>query len=114
MGKENRVLVAVIYGSVTRRKEVRDIDIVVYVKPSMSLRDFLKIEAELEREIGIPVDLVLIDCAPPKLVYKALTRGVRVVSRSSILYNMLVVQALAQIQDIQIKLGTIKLVSSPL
>lgn len=105
--KEDRVLVAVVYGSATRREEVRDIDIAIYAKPDIPFKKFLNIEAELEREIGVPVDLVPIDWAPPKLVYKALTEGVKVVSKSSILYNALVTQALAQIQDMQIKLSTI-------
>ena len=106
--KEDRVLVAVIYGSAIRREEVRDIDIAIYAKPDIPLKEFLKIEAKLEREIGVPVDLVSIDKAPPKLAYKALTSGVKVVSRSSILYNTLVTQALAHMQDIQIKLSTMK------
>ena len=106
--REDRVLVAVIYGSAIRRKEVRDIDIAIYAKPDISLKEFLKIEAELEREIGIPVDLVSIDKVPPKLAYKALTSGMKVVSRNSMLYNTLVAQALAHIQDIQIKLSSTK------
>ena len=106
--REDRVLVAVIYGSAIRRKEVRDIDIAIYAKPDISLKELLKVEAELEREIGVPVDLVSIDKVPPKLAYKALTSGVKVVSRSSMLYNTLVAQALAHIQDIQIKLSSTK------
>jgi len=56
--KDDRVLVAVVYGSAIRREEVRDVDIAVYAKPDMSLKEFLRIEAELEREVGVPVDLV--------------------------------------------------------
>jgi len=111
--REDRVLVAVIYGSATRRERVRDVDIAVYARPDMPLREFLRIEAELEREIGVPVDLVPLDRVPPKLAYKALTSGVRAVSRSPALYSALVAQALAHVQDVQIKLSTVKRLPSP-
>jgi len=106
--REDRVLVAVVYGSATRRERVRDIDIAIYAKPDMPLREFLRIEAELEREIGVPVDLVPLDRVPPELAYKALTSGVKAVSRSPVLYSALVAQVLAHMQDVQIKLSTVK------
>ncbi len=86
--------IAVLFGSITRRRKVRDVDIAVYAS-SFTLKELLKLEARLEREIGAPVDLVQLDLAPPKLVYEALTKGVKIVSRDSELYNSFITLSLA-------------------
>jgi len=67
------------------------------------LRDLLKLEAKLEREIGIPVDLALFDQVSPRLAYKALVRGIKILSRNNVLFNALTTLAIAQIQDTQVK-----------
>ena len=100
--KEDNVLIAIIYGSALRRKIVRDLDILIYA-PGIALRDLLKLEAKLEREIGIPVDLALFDQVSPRLAYKALAGGVKILSRNNILFNALTTLAIAQIQDTQVK-----------
>ena len=72
---EKHVKIAVLYGSATRRKLVRDIDIAVYMEPEPTLKQLLILEAKLEREIKIPVELRLITHLHPETAYKALTRG---------------------------------------
>jgi len=106
--KEDKVLIAVIFGSATRRKRVRDIDIAVYLKPKYTLKELLLLEAKIEKILKVPVDLVPLDQASLKLAYKALAKGIKVVVKDPLLYSSLLTYALGQIQDMRIKLNSIK------
>jgi len=104
---EKHVKIAVLYGSATRRKLVRDIDIAVYMEPEPTLKQLLILEAKLEREIKIPVELRLITHLHPETAYKALTKGVKIVVKDPLLLNALTTMMLGQIQDMKIKYKTI-------
>lgn len=106
--KEDKVLIAVIFGSATRRNRVRDIDVAVYLKPKYTLKELLLLEAKIEKILKVPVDLVPLDQASLKLAYKALAKGIKVVVKDPLLYSSLLTYALGQIQDMRIKLNSIK------
>lgn len=52
------VRLAWLFGSITRRDSVRDIDIAIYTEPELSFKEYLNLNAEIELELGLPVDLV--------------------------------------------------------
>jgi predicted nucleotidyltransferase len=52
------VKIAVLFGSITRRNVVGDVDVGVYLDPQPRLRDLIKISNLFEDALGIPVDLV--------------------------------------------------------
>lgn len=64
---------------------------------------------ELERAINVPVDLVPLDRVDPRLQYRILMEGLPIVVRDRNLYDKLVLLALGQIRDIEIKLRTCSL-----
>jgi len=98
------LVIAVLFGSVLRRRFVRDIDVVVYFRSEESLRDITHLAGMLEDELGLPVDVVPLRRAPPKLKLKALLDGVRLIVRDNKLYWMLVSQAFSETSDMELKL----------
>jgi predicted nucleotidyltransferase len=101
------LVIAVLFGSVLRRRFVRDIDVVVYFRSEESLRDITHLTGMLEDELGLPVDVVPLRRTPPKLKLKALLDGVRLIVRDNKLYWMLVSQAFSETSDMELKLDEI-------
>lgn len=54
---EKEVTLAWLFGSLTRRNRISDIDLAIYSKPELPFEDFLNLNAQIELELGIPVDL---------------------------------------------------------
>jgi predicted nucleotidyltransferase len=67
LAKEKKVKTAWIFGSFTKSNTVRDIDIAVNTDPDFSFAEYLSLNAHLELEIGLPVDLMEIKKAPQSL-----------------------------------------------
>jgi hypothetical protein len=59
----------------------------------------------VEDEFGLPVDIVPLRRAPPRMRLKALLNGVVLVVRDNNLYWLLVSQALAEATDMETKPG---------
>jgi predicted nucleotidyltransferase len=74
------VELAVVFGSFLNGKEFRDVDVAVYSE-GLDLEDLLKLGAELELELGVPVDLVPLDQLSPKFRLEVLRRGLVVVEK---------------------------------
>jgi hypothetical protein len=98
------VRVAVLFGSVLRRASVRDLDVGVFLDPEPDLKRFIAMANTLEDALGMPVDVVPLERAPPKLRLKALLRGVRLVVRDSRLYAFKLSEALSEAMDVDLKL----------
>lgn len=75
LAKDERVKFALLFGSFTRRGSVRDIDIAIYAEPELAFKDFLDLNAQIELELGIPVDLVDIAKVPASLKENILRNG---------------------------------------
>jgi len=58
LAKEERIKLAVLFGSATRRSYFRDIDVAIEASPRFSFRELLNLNAQIELEIGVSVDLV--------------------------------------------------------
>ena len=101
------VEIAVLFGSALRRKTVRDIDIgvVLSVEPSLSLIN--KIASTLESELRVPVDIVILNEAPPLLRFKALVEGVKIIVKDVVKYYYMITETFMELEDMKEKLNTL-------
>jgi len=69
------VLFAYLHGSFLRGEGYRDVDVAVYVDPG-KVEDFieyeLRLSVSLENILGIPVDVKILNSAPPAFRYRVL------------------------------------------
>ncbi|ABL78675.1 nucleotidyltransferase domain-containing protein [Thermofilum pendens] len=100
--KRSDVAVAVLFGSALRRRKVRDIDIAVHA--DWSLEELLEATAELEKELGTPVDIVPLPNAPPQVRLKALAEGLPITVKNHALYTELLKEAIGETRDMEAKL----------
>ncbi len=98
------VKIAVLFGSALTSNLVRDLDVGVYMDGEPDFKRVIEIGGVLEDSTGIPVDVVPLDKAPPRLRLKALSKGVRLVARDSKLYAILLSEALSEAMDVDLKL----------
>jgi predicted nucleotidyltransferase len=70
-----RVKLAWLFGSLTRRDSVRDIDVAIQAEPELTFGEFLDLGAQIELELGVPVDLVEISKVPASLKENILRNG---------------------------------------
>jgi len=98
------VRVAVLFGSVWRRKLVRDLDVGLVADPELNLKELVKVSNFIEDRLGIPIHLVPLKGAPPKLRLKALSSGRRLIVKDSKLYAFLLSEALSETVDVDLKL----------
>ena len=75
LDREKRIRLAILFGSVTRRNYVRDIDLAIHDMPELSFKELLNLNAEIELELGIPVDLVKLSNLPASLKVNILKNG---------------------------------------
>lgn len=75
LAKEEQVKLALLFGSLTRRDSVRDIDLAIHAEPELAFKEFLYLNAQIELELGIPVDLVEIAKVPASLKESILKNG---------------------------------------
>jgi len=73
---EERIKLALVFGSLTTRQSVRDVDICIYSAPTIDFNRLLDINARVELEIGIPVDISELSNLPPSIRIKVLRHGV--------------------------------------
>jgi len=104
--EERGALVVVIFGSVLRRRHVRDVDIAVKFGREVGLEEWLAMGAELEELLGVPVDLVPLDEAPPWVRLEALAGGLPVLVKDWALYAELLKRAMGDAMDMDFKLGS--------
>ena len=101
------VKIAVLFGSVLRRCYVRDVDLGVYMDPEPDLKGFIAFCNMIEDVLGIPVDVVPLKNAPPKLRLKALLMGRRLIVRDNKLYAYLLSETLSEVVDVDLKLRNV-------
>ena len=93
LGRDDRILLAVIFGSFVELESFRDIDIAVYAV-GMELREIFELSARLEEEVKVPVDLL--QELSPSFRHYILVNGL-VVERVAGLYEALISQALDEL-----------------
>ncbi|MEM2122272.1 MAG: nucleotidyltransferase domain-containing protein [Candidatus Bathyarchaeia archaeon] len=96
--------IALLFGSASRRMIARDVDVGVVMEPELDLKSLIALANKLEDMLGIPVDLVPLRKASPKLKLKALLEGFKVIVRDPGLYASLLSEALSEVMDLDLKL----------
>jgi predicted nucleotidyltransferase len=76
--KEEQIQQAWVFGSFTRRDSVRDIDVAIRAEPELTFKEYLNLNAQIELELGVPVDLVEIAKAPAPLKENILKNGTKI------------------------------------
>jgi predicted nucleotidyltransferase len=76
LAKDKRIQLAIAFGSLTTRDYVRDIDICISSNPKLNLKELLDLNAKIELELGIPVDLVELANMPATLQTSILRKGI--------------------------------------
>ncbi len=75
IANQREIEAAWLFGSISRRDSVRDIDLAIQSEPKMTFKDFLGLNAQIELELGIPVDMIEIDETPKSLKENILKKG---------------------------------------
>jgi len=90
--REDKVLLAIVFGSFTALESFRDIDVAVYSLDT-SLDYIAKLGAKLELELGIPVDVVPITELDPYFKRSILTKGRVILEKAPGIYEALLREA---------------------
>jgi predicted nucleotidyltransferase len=69
------IKLAWLFGSITRRDSIRDVDVAIYADPELPFKQFLRLGAEIEGLIRMPADLVEVNQVPPTLKNNILKNG---------------------------------------
>ncbi len=78
LSKERKIKSAWVFGSFTENGGARDIDVAIDAKPELSFKEYLDLNARLELEVRVPVDLVEIAKTPPQLKANILKNGTKI------------------------------------
>jgi len=92
LAREDKVLLAIIFGSFTTLESFRDIDVAVFSLDT-SLDYIAKLGAKLELELGIPVDIVPITELDPYFKRSILTKGRVILEKAPGIYEALLREA---------------------
>ncbi|MGB9684806.1 MAG: nucleotidyltransferase domain-containing protein [Candidatus Bathyarchaeales archaeon] len=76
VARNKRIKLAIIFGSITTRDYVRDIDICISSNPKLSFKELLDLNAKMELELGMPVDMVELENLPKSLQASILKNGI--------------------------------------
>ncbi len=72
---ERRIKLVIVFGSLTRRNSVRDIDLCILAEPALDFKELLNLNAQIELELGMSIDLVQLTSLPPSLRTEILKNG---------------------------------------
>lgn len=89
LANEPRIKIALLFGSVTRREYVRDIDLCINAITNLGLKELLNLNAQIELELGLPVDMVELSTLPPSLKLRILREGILVKGTKTEQLNLL-------------------------
>lgn len=78
LAEEERVQSAWLFGSFTREGSIRDIDLAIHAEPELAFKEYLDLNARLELELRIPIDLVEITKAPSTLQENIRKKGIQI------------------------------------
>jgi len=110
--KEDRIILAVVYGGFLRSEVFRDVDLAVFtgysVSPSEEVEFCETFSRRLERAVGFPLDVRLLDYAPPGFRLSVLREGKVLLERRACLSVDLRAAASREIADIRAKRAMIR------
>ncbi len=95
LDKRSEIILSIIYGSILHSSYFRDIDIAIYISDKV---DYLNYKFELERaisdEIGYPVDVKVLNYAPPWFIKRVIEKGRVVIEKKPLFLVKLYKKAL--------------------
>jgi predicted nucleotidyltransferase len=86
---EKRIKLAILFGSLTRRNYTRDIDICIHASPALRFNELLDLNAQIELELGVPVDLMELSCLPSSLRANILRSGIPIKGTKALQHQLL-------------------------
>jgi predicted nucleotidyltransferase len=89
LAKEKRIQLAIIFGSITRRNNIRDIDICIHSAPTLNFQELLNLNAQIELDLGIPVDLVELTALSQSFRVNILKNGTLIKGQKTLLNQLL-------------------------
>jgi len=99
LGKRREVVLVVVFGSFLKDYPFRDIDVAIYAAPLEDSLDYkLRLEEELEEVISYPIDVVVLNDAPPWFMKKVLEEGRPIVVKQPLLLEKLYLKAIDEEQ----------------
>ncbi len=103
----NNVLLAIVFGSFVESKFFRDIDIALYLKEIRGddLELSWRLGDEFSKRIGYPVDVKILNNAPPEIRLKILERGVVAYTVNPVFVETLRIASMKELWDIRTKLS---------
>jgi len=89
LAKEKRIQLVIIFGSIIRRNNIRDIDICIHSAPTLNFQELLDLNAQIELNLGVPVDLVELTSLPPRLRINILKNGTLIKGQKTLIQKLL-------------------------
>ncbi|MEM3356410.1 MAG: nucleotidyltransferase domain-containing protein [Candidatus Bathyarchaeia archaeon] len=86
---QKRIQLAIIFGSLTTRDYVRDIDVCIHSNPKLNFEELLDLNARIELALGIPVDLVELKNLSPNFQTSILKNGILIKGQKTLLNKLL-------------------------
>jgi len=93
LGVDERVKLAYVFGSFTRRDSLRDVDLAVYATPPLSFDELLSLGARMELDLNLPVDLVQLQDLDPAFRLRVLRHASWILMKDKQLRERLVALA---------------------
>jgi len=109
LAREKGVVFAYVYGGFVRRNFLRDIDVAVWVGEGEDpLYYTVDLSVKLEVELGIPVDVQVLNGAPLPFRYRVFAEGILLFSRDERLRAEVVNSTIREYLDFQFLLKIVK------
>ncbi len=89
LAKEERIKLALVFGSLTTRHSVRDIDVCIYSAPAIDFKELLDLNSRIELDIGIPIDISEFSSLAPSLRINILRHGILIKGTRSLSHRYL-------------------------
>lgn len=106
LNADDRVKLAFVFGSFTRRESFRDIDLAVYSGPTLSFDELLSLGARMELELNLPFDLVQLEELDPAFRLKVLRYASRILVKDKQLHQKLVALSFDELLNLKMHKST--------
>lgn len=99
--ENEKILIAIIFGSILKRNKIRDIDVAIYSIPNPNIEDLLALSDKIEEIVNIPIDVIPLIEIMPCLRYKIMTKGMRIIVKDERLFNEIMSAAFSECQEMK-------------
>lgn len=107
--ENEKILIAIIFGSILERNKIRDIDIAIYSIPNLNIEDLLALSDKIEEIVNIPIDVIPLTEIMPYMRYKIMTKGMRIIVKDKKLFNEVRNVAFSEFQEMKYMLSKRKI-----